>query len=323
MLGWIGSFRRASSPPRSPAAQAAVAAPASAAPTAPASAPASAPSSAPSPTAAGLPSPSALGWLLEGPEPLAAPPTDAERLLLQALDAQLAIPRLPADLLPRAAGVLPQLLALMRQEAPSRSAMVQQVLKDPLLTAEVLRVARSPYYGGRPVETLEAALDRIGTAGLQAATARVLLKPVFQPQGDGLAMRAAPRLWQRAERKSLHCAAAMAALGGDRLEGLLAGLLHDTGWLALLRLMDRAGLGLDWPASRALDAALDRRKDRLFARLAGPWDLGPGLGALTAALQQAPLAGLSLPLAAVLREADAALAADPGPHAAGAEPGAA
>lgn len=313
MLGWIGSFRRASPPPRPAVAPVAVVAPASPVPTAPA------PGPSPSTAADGLPPPSALGWLLEGPEPLAAPPTDAERQLLQAVDAQLAIPRLPADLLPRAAGVLPQLLALMRQEAPSRSAMVQQVLKDPLLTAEVLRVARSPYYGSRPVDTLEAALDRIGIAGLQAATARVLLKPVFQPQGEGLAVRAAPRLWLRAERKSLHCAAAMAARGGDRLEGLLAGLLHDTGWLALLRLMDRAGLGLAWPASRALDAALDRRKDRLFGRLAEPWDLGPGLGALAAALQQAPLANLSLPLAAVLREADLSLAAEPEPRTADAD----
>jgi HD-like signal output (HDOD) protein len=311
MLGWIGSFRRASPPPRTTAAaHAAASAPTPAEPAA-------------APGGTDLPRPSALGWLLDGPDPRAAPPSEAERLLLKAVDTQLAAPRLPDDLLPRAAGVLPQLLALMRQEAPSRSAMVQQVLKDPLLTAEVLRVARSTYYGGQAVDTLEAALDRIGIAGLQAATARVLLKPVFQPQGEGLAVRAAPKLWQRAERKSLHCASAMAAQGGDRLEGLLAGLLHDTGWLALLRLMDRAGLGLEWPASRALDAALDRRKDKLFGRLALQWDLGVGLAVLAAAVQQAPLASLTLPLATALRNADLALADDLARPAEGADAGAA
>ncbi len=305
MFGWIGSFRRASAPPAT-AGAARAAAPPTAAPMAPRAADRPADS-----LAADALRPSALGGLLEAGPPLATPPAAGERSLLQALDTQLAAPQLPPDLLPRAAGVLPPLLALMRQESPSRTAMVQQVLKDPLLTAEVLRVARSTYYGGRPVDTLEAALDRIGTAGLQAATARVLLKPVFQPQGGGLAMRAAPRVWERAEHKSLHCAAWMARRGGDRFEGLLAGLLHDTGWLALLRLMDRAGLGLTWPASRALDAALDRRKDRVFGRLVASWDLSPGLVELAAALQKSPLSTLDLPLAAALRDADEALADRP------------
>lgn len=250
------------------------------------------------------PAPSTLSWLLDGPPPLQAAPQPHERALLQGLDLQLAAPRLPADLLPRAAAVIPQLLALMRQEAPARSAMVQQVLKDLVLTAEVLRLARSPFYGAQPVDTLEAALDRIGTAGLHSAMARVLLKPVFQAQGDGLTARAAPRLWQRAEFKSLLCADLVAQSGGDRFEGYLAGLLHDTGWLALLRLIDRARLHPELPLSRALDAALDRRKDRLFGRLVADWDLSPALTSLARQMQATPVDAVALPLAEALRTAD-------------------
>jgi HD-like signal output (HDOD) protein len=250
------------------------------------------------------PAPSTLSWLLDGPAPLPAPPGAHEKLLLQSLDQHLTASRLSADLLPRAAAVIPQLLALMRQEAPQRSAMVQQVLKDLLLTAEVLRVARSPFYGAQPVDTIEAALDRIGTAGLHAAMARVLLKPVFQAQGGGLTARAAPRLWQHSEYKSMLCADLMAREGGDRFEGYLAGLLHDTGWLALLRVIDRAGLHPELPLSRALDLALDRRKDRLFGRLVAEWDLSPALTTLAQQMQAAPMAAVALPLAAVLRTAD-------------------
>jgi len=291
MLGWIGSLRRTAAAPRVAAVAPVVPAPA-------------APPVQPPPPA---PTPSALAWLLQGPPALDQPMSEAENAVLQVLDDHLAADRLPADLVPRAAGVVPQLLALMRQESPSRTVMVQQVLKDPLLTAEVLRVARSSHYGGRPVDTLDTALDRIGTIGLQTATARVLLKPVFQAQGDGLAARAAPRVWHRSEQKSMRCAELAARTGGDRFEGLLAGLLHDIGWLALLRLLDRTGLAVVWPASHALDAALDRRKDALFGRLAAGWDLGPALAALATALQQAPLASVNLPLAAALREADAAM----------------
>ena len=136
---------------------------------------------------------SALAWLLDGPPPRPGPLTAAERALLQPLDLHLRAARLPGDLLPRAPAVIPQLLGLLRQEQPPRAAMVQQVLKDMLLTAEVLRLARSPFYGNQPVDSLESALDRIGTAGLQSAMARVLLKPVFQAQACLLYTSPSPR----------------------------------------------------------------------------------------------------------------------------------
>lgn len=288
MFSWFSSLRRA------PAAVAAV------------------PAFAPEAGAAAVeqPEPSALAYLLEGPPPRVGPLTETERALLQPLDRQLTASTLPPDLLPRAPAVIPQLLGLLRQAQPSRAAMVQQVLKDMLLTAEVLRLARSPFYGSQPVETLEAALDRIGTAGLQTAMARVLLKPVFHAQSGGLVAMAAPRLWQHAEYKSLLCAELVAQNGGDRFEGLLAGLLHDTGWLALLRLLDRIGMTPRLPLSLALDAALDRRKDRLFGRLTADWDLTPALTSLSRQLRGRGPQPVDHPLALALRTADRHCTAD-------------
>lgn len=307
MLGWFSS-RRNAAPAAAPAAVAAM--PAAGRPMPPGeAATADGPSGPTDPTAVS----STLSWLLDGPPPVPAPPSDAERQWLGSLDRLLAVPRLPADLLPRAAAVIPQLLGLMRQESPSRAAMAQQVTKDLLLTAEVLRMARSPFYGSQPVETIDAALDRIGTAGLHSAMARVLLKPVFQPQGGGLAARAAPRLWQRSEQKSQCCADLVAREGGDRFEGYLAGLLHDTGWLALLRLIDRTEHAPELPLSRVLDLSLERRKDRLFGRLVADWDLSPALTALAQQLQSTPMPRLALPLAAALVAADQRCVADAAP----------
>ncbi len=248
--------------------------------------------------------PSALSWLLAAPPVQLLPPSAQEQALLQRLDGALAAPQQAGDLLPRAAGVLPQLMALMRQPVPSRTAMVRQLTKDPLLTAEVMRLARSPYYGAQQVATIESALDRIGTTGLQSAAARVLLKPIYQPQGDGLAARVASRVWQRTERKALCCADRLARQGGDRFEGFLVGMLHDSGWLALLRLIDRSGQSLQLPLSQAMDASLDRHKDRLFAHLLAGWELSPALLDLAAELQRAPLAQGDLPLARALWAAD-------------------
>lgn len=283
MFAWLPSLRRAPAP----------AAPAS-----------------PQPPVAEPAAHSALGGLLAAPAPVERPVSEAERQWLLPLDRQLAAASLPADLLPRMPSVIPQLMALLRQADPSRGAMVQQVQKDALLTAEVLRLARSPFYGAQPVETLASALDRIGTRGLQSAMARLLLKPVFDSHGHGLLPQAAPRLWQHSDHKALTCADLVVRQGGDRFEGYLAGLLHDTGWLALLRLMDRLALEPAWPLSLALDAALDRRKDRLFGRLTASWNLTPGLTALSRQLAdpRAPASPLWAPLQLADRRATADLA---------------
>lgn len=227
------------------------------------------------------PRPSAFSWLLSAPSPTEGPISDAERPWLQLLDRQLNAGALPADTLPRMPSVIPQLLSLLRQAQPSRDVMVRQVQKDALLMTEVLRVARSPFFGAQPVQTLETALDRIGTSGLQSALARLLLRPVFDAQGSGLLAKAASRLWQHSNHKALLCEELVAREGGDRFEAYLAALLHDAGWLALLRWMDRQGVRPDWPQSLALDAALDQRKDRLFGRITATWNLTPGLSALS------------------------------------------
>lgn len=290
MLSWLSSLRRTA--PRSTA---------SVPP--PPSGPASHLAPTADPAAPLSQAASALSWLLNGPTPQQEPPTPAERQLLLTLDRQLDAPTLSNDLLPRAPGVIPQLIALLRQDEPSRAAMVQQVLKDMLLTAEVLRLARSPYYGAMPVETLETALDRIGSIGLQSAMARVLIRPIYHAQSGSLMARAAPRLWVHAEHKSMICAEIAAGDGGDRFEGFLAGLMHDTGWLALLRLLDRQQLTPALPSSAAFDAALDARKDRLFGRLTAKWDLTPALTSLSEHLRQGP-GPTPPPLAKALHIAD-------------------
>jgi len=247
--------------------------------------------------------PPLLAWLLGTRGEASGQLSDGERHLLAALDRSIHATALPADLLPRAAGVVPQLLALLRRDGLSREAMVEQVVKDMQLTAEVLRLARSPAYGALPIDTLQAAIDRIGSSGVQAATARVLLKPVFGAGGGGLAARAGDRVWQLAEYKSLLCAQFAREAGGTQLDGFLAGLLHDTGTLALLRLADRSGTALPLPPGPAFEAAFAQRRDSLFGRIAADWDIAPVLTRLAQHLGAQPL-DTGLPLAHALHLAD-------------------
>jgi hypothetical protein len=296
MLAWLNPFRRAAA---APAATPPVAPP----PRRVVAEAEAAPAPAPAPVA--LPDgPSVLAWLLDADPPAALPLAPQEAALVALIDAELAAPRLPADLLPRAAGVLPHLMRLMRHEQPSRVALAQQVLRDMVLTKEVLRLARSSYYGSHDVPDLESALDRIGMVGLQAATARVLLKPVFDMHGDGLAARAAARLWQHAELKSMVCAELASQHGAERFDALLAGLAHDMGWLALLRLTDQLQPRAELPGSLALDRALSARRDRLFGRLTADWALTPALTEFSDAMARLPASHIDLPLAHALRDAE-------------------
>jgi hypothetical protein len=256
------------------------------------------------------PPPSLLAWLLDAAAPHHGAPTAAERAALAPLDALLARPAWPADLLPRAPAVIPQLLGLLRQEMPSRAAIVQQIGKDVVLAAEVLRMARSPYYRSRAeIDTLDAAVTLLGTSGLQSAIARVVLKPVFDTQAGGLAGRSARRAWELAEREAEACADLAAQAGIERFEGFLAGLLHGTGRTALLRTLDRAGIEPASPWSLAFDHALEDRADRMFGRLALGWQITPALSELAAAVAQRGLEDAGLPLAAALRQAQRQAAA--------------
>jgi len=278
------------------------------------SAPARRPEAAPSPSvrstpaaaaaAAPVPPPLLLPRLLSASQAEGAPLSDAERRALGALDATLALPVFPADLLPRAATVVPQLLALLRQSDLPVPALVQRVAKDLVLSAEVLRLASSPYYRAQgAVSDLAQAIMLIGESGLQSVIAKVVLKPIYEASPGALSARASAPLWEFSEATADHAARAAQAAGLAAFDGYLAGLLHGAGWTAALRLIDRASIDLVSPLSTAFAAASEERAHRLFGRAAERWTITPAFTAFAADASRRPLAASSDPLAVVLRQA--------------------
>lgn len=240
---------------------------------------------------------------------------DAEARALQAVDALLHRPGPPTDLMPRAGAVIPQLLAMLRRDDLALDALARQVGRDLVLTAEVLRMARGTAYGAHDARLdLPQALGRLGVAGLNTAISRMLLRPLFEGSGDGLHARAAARLWQHAEAKARHGSALAAAEGQDAFDGYLAGLLHNSGWTIALREIDRSAVLATPTAARgaapmpsaAFADALPLRCDALFGKVVAAWCITPALTALAeGAAAHGGLAACDLPLAALLRRADA------------------
>lgn len=256
------------------------------------------------PAAPAAEAPAFLPWLLGCPPLTDGPLSNDEQRALITLDKTLALPALPDELLPRAAALIPQLLAMLRQSDLPVPALAQRVAKDVVLTAEVLRLASSPYYRAQAAVTdLPQAISLIGVEGLQTVIARVVLKPIYETTVGALSARAGARLWDHAEALAGHTAATAAQAGLPAFDGYLAGLLHGSGWTIALRVLDRTSFAL--PPSAVFAAAAAERAHRLFGQAAQRWSITPGFDAFGADARLHRLAGSRQPLAAALRSAEA------------------
>lgn len=245
----------------------------------------------------------ALPWLLGCGELTDTPITPIERQALDAVARTLALPQIPDNLLPRAAALIPQLIALVRQTDMPTPAIAERIGKDAVLAAEVMRLASSAYYRVQgDVTNLEQAITLIGLQGLQTVIARVLLKPIYQSQPGPLSGRAAPRMWDHSEALARHTAILAQPAGQPVFDGYLAGMLHDTGWTVAFTIIDRAGIQLPVPPSQAFGAALTEQMHRLFGQAAQRWEITPGFTALARDARSNGLTAANHPLAHLLRQ---------------------
>jgi hypothetical protein len=243
-----------------------------------------------------------LPWLLA-----CAPATDsaispAEQHALDALDKTLALPELPDNLLPRAAALIPQLIAMVRQTTLPAGAIAERISRDPVLSAELMRLASSPYYRVQgDVTDLEQAIVLIGLQGLQTVIARVVLKPIYQAAPGPLSARVAPRMWDHSEALARHTAILAVPAGEPVFDAYLAGLLHDTGWTVALCVLDRSALPFGMPPSIAFAQQMTERAHRLFGLAAKRWEITPGFVALAQDARHNGFAASTHPLTSVLQ----------------------
>lgn len=244
-------------------------------------------------------------WLLGDVSDPVATDTAVEQPVLAYLDEVLQSEQMREDLLPRARSVIPELLHSLRDENHSNRALSARVARDPNLVVEVIRLANSVWYRpGERVTDLMQAISRLGTEGLRRAIARVLLKPIFDAQGAPLLGRATQRLWQHSELKASLCLQQAASVGLDPFASYLAGLMHNVGWTAAFRAIDRNPGGAPKHFSAAFIHALAPRRDRLFATLVRSWELSDSLTSLADEILAVGFPNATLPLGQLLLYAD-------------------
>jgi HD-like signal output (HDOD) protein len=250
-------------------------------------------------------------WMVGAAARADAPPLPGaivEEMFAQ-LDAVIASESERAALLPRAPHVVPQLMKTLRDESYSAADVASRISRDAVLTAEVVRTATSALHRADDEVAIDLprAVAVIGTQGLRRAIANVVLRPIFDARGDSLSARAATQIWQDADRKARLCSALAAEASLDPFDGYLAGLLHNSGWTAVLRAIDTLR-DIDVSAAELahpeLVTQIVRRRDALFGAFVGQWNLGAAMEALAAEVGAAGLERAASPLGTALREAD-------------------
>lgn len=165
-----------------------------------------------------------------------------------------------------------ELTDLSRKPNVSYDDVVRVVEKDPMITASVLKLAQSPMYGGgRPVQSLKDALNRLGITMLRDLVWQVVVNMrLFRVRNYAPLM----------ERLQLHAtftayaARIIAARAGIAAEhAFLCGLLHDIGWTGTLLAVSENNSKP--PDPKTLFVAVDKMHVEAGEAMAKMWGLSP------------------------------------------------
>jgi HD-like signal output (HDOD) protein len=127
---------------------------------------------------------------------------------------------------------LAEVLRVLRDERSSADQLARVLMKDPPLTAKVLRMANSPIYGtGQKIGSM---IQAIRVLGDRQVTALALSSTVYDMTHDWLSSLDRMRFWRHALETAIASRMIGESLGRKSTEELfLAGLLHDIGLLIL------------------------------------------------------------------------------------------
>lgn len=185
-----------------------------------------------------------------------------------------------ARYLPRRPSLLPKLLSAMSSDANSMRDLAAIIGGDPTLLGNLLRVANSVFYraSGKPVDSLERAVTRVGTDGIRSVIATALVHPVMA-SGSGWFAKFPETIWEQTQYAA--DAAEAHAQQVERVDGFSARLLalvHGLATNTVFRIVrDEVLVGRSEAAKPAVVKLLDRWVAPTARRIAASWDLPPEL----------------------------------------------
>lgn len=127
---------------------------------------------------------------------------------------------------------LSEVLRITKDEKSSAQDLATVLMRDPAMTAKMLRIANSPFYGaGRQITTVTQA---VMTLGIRTVTALTLSSSVYKLVGDWKTAIDRARFWRHSLEVAIGSRMLSEALGRKPAEeSFVAGLLHDIGILVM------------------------------------------------------------------------------------------
>lgn len=191
--------------------------------------------------------------------------------------------RFNARYLPRRPQLLPKLMQAINDPDASLEQVARIIGEDPTLSANLLRIANSPYYRvqDKPVESLMRAASLLGLEGLRPVIATALMQPVMQT-GDSVFGRLPVVIWEHTQMAAA-CASALirgAHRQDDAFAAQMLGLLHGLGAIIVAQVLrDNHALYPHLrPDPRMVARVLDGQSAAMAHRIATSWELSERIG---------------------------------------------
>jgi len=199
---------------------------------------------------------------------------------------------------PMPPAVAMELHAVSKRQDASVPEVVTLLESDPMLAADVLRVAQSPMYASRIApRTIGDAVLRLGLDGLTNLVWQVATGRIFRAKGFEQPMEAI----RRHSVAVAHATRLVASRTGVAEEhAFLFGLLHDVGYVAMVHevaAMRREGATVDLESNAA---AVHSIHEDAGAKVAKLWKLAPDLCVAIASHGSPTIDGYAHPLVSAL-----------------------
>ncbi len=156
------------------------------------------------------------------------------------------------------------------------AARIAEVIQtDPVITAKLIRVANSAYYGGmQPLDSCESAVVRLGIDTTHNLVLTFALQDLFHSKSAALKKRMR-QLWKHSTRVAALCfvlAKQTKAFSPD--QALLGGLIHDIGEIAILAYLAKY-TAADSLGEEQIEAVVTALRAQVGGMILRYWDFAP------------------------------------------------